>query len=129
MIAGGGGTGEGWVCAGVLRLLLAPAFARNLHIGAAEGGITRADLDGCVDGGNAGDPLAGYVILEFCRSPFACGVIEHSLFSDWGEGDHGVDGEGLPNSEAEAAFAYGLELLGKDGGIGGGFEDFLCDFA
>ena len=39
MIAGGGGAAEGWVGAAVLRLLLAPAFARNLRVAAAQGRV------------------------------------------------------------------------------------------
>ena len=81
-----------------------------------------------MDGRTGGD-FAGDVVFEFGGRPFAGGVIEHAFVSDRGEGDHGVDGERLPDGEAEAAFAGRLELLGEDGGVGCGFEDFLRDFA
>jgi hypothetical protein len=35
----------------------------------------------------------------------------------------------LPDGEAEAAFSDWLKLLGEDGGIGCGFENFLRDFS
>ena len=74
------------------------------------------------------DPLAGDVVFEFCGRPFAGGVVEHAFLGDGGKGDHGVDGEGLPDGRPRPP-SYGLELLGKDVGVGGGFEDFLRDFA
>src|SRR6202044_3001642 len=76
-----------------------------------------------------GGDFAGDVVLELRRSPPAGGVVEHFSACDWGEGNHGIDGEGLPYGEAEAAFAGGFELLGKDAGVGGCFEDFLGNFA
>jgi len=123
MVAGAAGAAEGGVCAAVLGLLLAPAFTGDLHVTASEDGVPVADGEGDISGWLAGDDFASGVVFEFGGGPLAGGVVEHAFLSDGREGDHGVDGEGLPGLEAV------FQLIGKDGGIGGGFEDFLGDFA
>ena len=123
MVAGAAAAGKGGVCSAVLGFLLAPAFAGHLGVAAAEDGVEGAAGDGDVGGGGGGGPLFGDVVVELCRGPFAGGVVEHAAVGDGGEGDAGVDFEGLPGEEAVA------ELVGEDGGVGGGEVSFLGDFA
>ena len=74
-------------------------------------------------GGDGVDPFAGDVVVEADGGPLAGGVVVHALGAD-GEGGHaGVDLERRPGEEA------GLDLVGEDVGVAGGFEDFLGHFS
>src|SRR5579871_5894205 len=107
MIARIGRAAERGVRAAVLRLLLAPALACNLAVAATQKRIACAYRDGGVGGECAADPLAGYIVVEPCRSPFARCVVEHSLVRYGSERHHAVHGQGLPRLDSI------LQLLGE----------------
>ena len=107
VIAGRCRSAQRRVRAAVLRLLLTPALARNLHRTAAQHRVQIAHREGDVRRERALGPLAGDVILEARRSPFAGGVIEDSLLGDGCKGDHRIDGQRLPGLEAV------FQLIGK----------------
>src|SRR6266568_6549731 len=129
MIAGRRGATEGGIRAAILRLLLAPSLACNLHIGAAQHEIESADGNPHIGGWNASDPLAGGVVVKLRGRPLAGGIVEHAFLGNGREGSHRVDGQGLPWLEAGNTVLAGVQLLGKYLWVGGGFEDLLCDFA
>ena len=117
------GAWEGDAGAAVLGFLQAEALATELDIGAAESGVIGTLMDGDVGGRHGIGPLAGNVVIEAHRGPLAGGVVVHTLRSD-GEGRNaGIDFERRPGEKA------GLDLIGKDGGVSGGLEGFLCHFA
>ena len=82
-----------------------------------------AFVDGDVWRRRGGEGLAGDVVGELGGDGLAGGVVVEALRGDAGEGDAGVDLEGLPGEDAFAG------ELGEDGGVAGGFEDFLRDLA
>jgi hypothetical protein len=124
MIACGGRSAQGRRGAAVLRPLLAPAFARNLQVAPPQRWIPCADLKNSVSRKRALGPLSGDVILEALRSPFAGGVVEDFSAFDAREGEHRVDGQGLPG--LHSVFC---QLLGEDLGVTGGREDLLRNLA
>src|SRR6201999_3026014 len=83
--------GEGDAGAAVLGFLLAQAFAGELDVGAAQGGIVGSFRNGEGGGRDSVDGLAGDVVVETKRLPFSGGVVVHAFGAD-GEGrDAGVD--------------------------------------
>src|SRR5580658_8089535 len=96
MVARGIRPAERGIGAAVLRLLLAPAFARNLHIGTAECRVPSADGNRHVGGQRSLDPLAGDVVMETRRSPLAGGVVEHLTVGDRRKRRARINGERLP---------------------------------
>ena len=70
-----------------------------------------------------GGDFAGDVVDEVRGDVLAGGVVEDAFGVDVGEGDAGVDAEGLPGEDA-----FG-DHVGKDFGVGGGEEGFLGDLA
>ena len=79
-----------------LRLLLAPALARNLHIGAAEHGVPCSDRNGHVGRRRARNPLAGDVVVKARRRPLAGGVVEDACAGDARKRRARIDGQRLP---------------------------------
>src|SRR5258708_4661735 len=107
MIAGCRGSAECRICAAVLRLLFAPSLARNLYITATERRIECAYRKLDVSRWNSSYPFAGDIVVKLRGCPFAGCVVEHTLFSHWCEGNHGINSERLPRLKAV------FQLLGK----------------
>ncbi len=76
-----------------------------------------------IGGGFGGGDFAGNVVGEAGGDVLAGGVVEDAFAVDVGEGNTGVDLEGLPGEDAF------LDHFREDVGVGGGFEGFLGDLA
>ena len=99
-------------------------FATELRVGdAVEEGIGIAFGNGDVRFGENVCNFSGHIVGEAGGDVLVDGVIVHALCVDAAEGGAGVDLEGLPGLEACG------DLVGEDGGVAGGVEDFLGDLS
>src|SRR5271166_6208680 len=123
MIADGERAAEWDVAASVLRFLLAPAFAGHLDIGTAQDRVEGAFGDFNVRRGDGIAPLFCDVIVEAYRRPLLGGIVVNALAGGREERNAGVNLKRRPGTQALR------DLIGKDSGVSGEFEDLLSGFS
>ena len=123
VIARGRWAAQRGIRAAILRLLLAPSLTRNLHIAAPQHRVKFAHLHRNVSRRRGRAPLAGHIIPEPRRSPFARRVVKHLSVFDGRKRNHRVNSQRMPGLQSV------FQLLGKNLGIAGRFENLLRNLA